>query len=221
MARTTEDRRAVERYVARQINKLQDSLLLKNSASARALLARLRSGLATRPGDNPDTWEIEFDELPESLKGTGDMPATAGEWAVHLALGLYATHQQSQQAAMYCKTDTVGQQLHGFGTAVRKLANRSRSTGQGEQLVLGEMPRRFKAMVTSESIEELAHYARQIVTQFRGLGIPIDYGRFAGQIFDYQNLYRRDSVRLEWAREFSQQLEDVNAQQDSDELVMN
>lgn len=219
MARTAEDRKDVERYVARQIGKLQNGLLLQNSASARALLARLRRGLVTRPGDNPDTWEIEFDELPESLKGTGSMPATSGEWAVHLALGLYATHQQSQQSAMYCRTNAAGQQLHGFGNAVRKYADRSSSTGRGEQLALGEMPRRFRAMVTSESIEELAHYARQIVMQLRGLEIPVDYGHFAGQIFDYQNSYRRDSVRLEWAREFSQQLEEISAQQDSDELA--
>ena len=204
----SEGRRGVERYVARQISGLQNRVLSQNSTQGRALLAQLRRGLATEPGALPETWEVEFGEMPEGLRGLGSKPATSGEWAVHLALVLYAVHQQSQQSAMYRKTDINAGELHGFGNSVRRLANRNRSTGQGEQLALGEMPRRFRAMVTSESIEELAHYARQLVTQLKGAGIPLDYGSFAGQIYDYQDPYRRERVRLEWAREFSQALDE-------------
>lgn len=206
MTKASEGRRDIERYITRQIGRLQNKVLSQNSPQGRALLAQLRRGLATEPGELPETWEIEFGELPESLRGTGNMTATAGEWAVHLALVLYAAHQQSQQSAMHRNTDVSNGELYGFGNSVRRLANRNRSTGQGEQLSLGEMPRRFKAMVTSESIEELAYYARQLVNQMRAAGIPLDYGRFAGQIYDYQNPYRRGHVRLEWAREFSQVL---------------
>lgn len=217
MAKTSKGRWEVERYVAYRISQLQNGLLLQNNSRARALLAELRRGLTAEPGSLPDTWEIEFGELPKSLLGNGSAPATAGEWAVHLGLVLYASHQQSQQAPMYRKTDIAEQALFGFGNSVRRLADKNRSTGQGERLVVGEMPRRFKAMITSETIEEFAHYTRQIVAQLRSAGIPIDYGAFAGQIFDYQNPYKRDSVRLEWAREFSQPLEGADPRQDGSE----
>ena len=74
------------------------------------------------------------------------------------------------------------------------------------------MPRRFKALVTAESIEELAHYARQLVTQLRGERIPLDYARLAGQLYDFQNPYYRSRVRLEWAREFSRQVQEAENQ---------
>jgi CRISPR system Cascade subunit CasB len=66
------------------------------------------------------------------------------------------------------------------------------------------MPRRFSALVTAESIDEVAHYARQIVQQLRSVEVPLDYGRLAGQLYVFQYSYLRDRVRLEWAREFAQ-----------------
>lgn len=210
-------RKEVERYVDRQIRRLQTGLLSQGSSYARAQLAQLRRGLTLEPGDSPETWDIEFSGLPEALQGKGDSSPTAGEWAVHLALALYATHQQSQQHEMYRKTDAGSQELYGLGHSVKRLAIINNANNQGEQLAQGEMPRRFKALATAESIEELAHYARQLITQLRAEGIPLDYASFAGQVFDYQNPYQRNRVRLEWAREFSQTLPKANAHDEDGE----
>ena len=165
-----------------------------------------------RPGNSPDTWDVEFAQLPEQLSGKGSTEATAGEWAVHLALSLYATHQQSQDQSMFCRTNASSREFHGIGDAVRQLVAVGQRDGRGEQLSQGEMPRRFKALVTAESIEELAHYARQLVTQLRGERIPLDYARLAGQLYDFQNPYYRSRVRLEWAREFSRQVQEAENQ---------
>lgn len=205
MAQRTEGRWDLERYVDRKITALQYGLLTQQSPQARSQLARLRQANSKGPGESPDTWDVEFAGLPESLRGRGDAPATAGEWAVHLALTLYAIHQQSLQQEMHKRTNREAREWRGIGNAVSHLVYVDRQDGRGEQLSPGEMPRRFSALVTSESVEELAHYARQLVSQLRRASIPLDYARFAGQIYEFQNPYRRERIRLEWAREFTQQ----------------
>lgn len=194
-------RRAVSGVVGRKVSRLQaDFLSQSGRARAAATLARLRRAAGKDPGAAPDVWLVEFDDLPSSLAGVGDEPSRA-EWAVHVALTLYAVHQQSQTKGMHAKSDYENNVVFGFGNAVRALLDRSETEGEG--LEEGEMPTRFAAMVTAQTIRELAHYARQIVQQLKVHSIPLDYGRFAGQLYDYQNPYRTDSVRLAWAREFA------------------
>ncbi|MDO4404232.1 MAG: type I-E CRISPR-associated protein Cse2/CasB [Atopobiaceae bacterium] len=203
MAASAANRMKVERFVEERIVRLQDQLLIQKRPVAKAQLARLRRVAAMPPGESPEVWELEFAQLPESLAGTGAAQATEGEWAVHLALALYATHQQSQNAGMFVRTNKETGELHGLGDGVRRLAYANQTNGEGEQLSQGEMPRRFKALVTAESIAELAHYARQLVAQLRSASIPLDYARLAGQLYDFQHPYLRSRVRLEWAREFA------------------
>ncbi|MBR3313127.1 MAG: type I-E CRISPR-associated protein Cse2/CasB [Atopobiaceae bacterium] len=192
-------RRLVKAYVKGRVMSLQRRLLSpQGKSSAAASLARLRRSVNKKPGATPDTWEIEFEDLPEPLVGSGP-EASAGEWAVHLALSLYAVHQQSQVQEMHRQSSA--ECPCGIGHAVKKLALYSMQ--EGEELELGEMPKRYAAMVTAETIGEVAHYARQLVQQLRAKQIPLDYVLLSGQLYDYQNLYRRDAVRLEWGREFA------------------
>ena len=65
------------------------------------------------------------------------------------------------------------------------------------------MPRRFRAFITAESMEETLHYARQIVQQLRGAAISLDYAKFATQLYDLQNPYRANKIRLAWGREYA------------------
>lgn len=192
-----EQRGRVERYVANRIAWLQDH---RNGPRSKSLLAALRRAVGAQPGEVLETCDFEFERMPEELRGRGNEPATVGEWAVHLAFVLYAVHQQSQESGMYRECDFENGQYWGFGNAVKLLTLK----GDGEQLEQGQMPSRFAALVTSESVEELAHYARQLVQQLRGASIPLDYGRLAGQLYWYQMPAFRNRVCLEWAREFSQ-----------------
>ena len=81
------------------------------------------------------------------------------------------------------------------------------------------MPRRFAAVVTAQSMEEVAHYTRQLVQQLRDRDLQLDHALLAGQLYDYCNPYRRDGVRLMWAREYARSLargsEHEQASQDS------
>lgn len=58
----------------------------------RAELAKLRRGVGHAPGDLPELWGSFLRGMPESFQGRSG-PSYA-EWAVYLALTLYAVHQQ-------------------------------------------------------------------------------------------------------------------------------
>lgn len=91
---------------------------------------------------------------------------------------------------------------HSLGAAVRSLVEKD--SGKYARLEPGELPRRFAAMVTAQSMSETAHYARQLIQQLRSASIPLDYGLLAQQFYDLQNPYRADGVRLSWGRDYAQ-----------------
>lgn len=59
----------------------------------RAELAKLRRGIGHAPGELPELWGGLLQGMPESFYGTNG--PSHEEWAVYLALTLYALHQQS------------------------------------------------------------------------------------------------------------------------------
>ena len=200
MAYKWENRKQLMAYVARRLSNLQSGFL-NDKPQARAQLANLRQSVTSNPGEDVGTWELEFGGLPESLVGKGSQPATEGEWASHLAFTLYAVHQQSKSVEMYRRTNVDQGELFGLGHAAKRL---TMLDGEGKQLEQGEMPGRFAALVTAATIEEVAHYTRQLVQQFRSASIPLDYGYLAGQLYAFQFPYMRNRVLLEWSREFNQ-----------------
>lgn len=198
-SRTAEE--SVARFVNARIVSIQNDYLSSNNKSRGARkLAVLRHAMMMPIGSNADAWPIEFEGLPTSLVGRGAEPSP-GEIAVHEALTLYASHQQGQTAPMH-----VPGWEHGLGNAVRQLVAQDRD--RFSNLEEGEMPRRFRALVTAESMEETLHYARQLVHQLRGASIPVDYARLASQLYDLQNPYRADGVRLAWGRGYASVIRD-------------
>lgn len=196
-------RKDVEHYVACKIMEMQRAYLSDScKASASARLAALRAAIAKAPWESSNVWAIEFEGMPESLEGRGEEPSWA-EWAVHASMTLYAVHQQSQDMPMY----KVGRD-YGIGSAVRRMV--AKNPEKYANLKDGEMPRRFVAFATADSLSETLHYARQLVQQLRATAVPLDYGLLAGQLYDLQNPYRRDSVRIAWGRGYSSGLKSDN-----------
>lgn len=187
------------RYVCGRVQHLQSAYLSDTASSGGARqLAELRRAATQMPGAYAPVWQLEFESMPDSLVGRNvrETVPTSGEWAVHLALTLYAVHQQSQ---------TVGMHQQGgdytLGSAVRRLV--SLNPERYSNLRQGEPPRRFAALVSAASMAEIAHYLRQTVQLLRASSLPLDYGRLACDVFDLQNPYRADGVRLAWGRDFT------------------
>ena len=128
----------VRTYTEQRLRRLQN--LPDNQR--RAELAKLRRGVGHRPGELPELWGSFLLGMPEGFQGNNG--PTAAEWAVYLALTLYAVHQQGNDQPMNRQHSTLG-------WAVRQLAERNTSAGQDwtEASVL----RRFNALATAEEIK--------------------------------------------------------------------
>jgi len=190
----TSRREELEEFVSSRIYSIQRAYLKQDRSTGAAWLAELRKA-KTKPGSSPMTWTLEFEGFPESLIGMTDDPSW-GEWAAHLAFTLYAIHQQSQTEPMHRR----GKE-YGLGRAVARLDMIQRQ--QSDSAPSGKLPSRFAALATASTFEEISHYSRQLIVQLRDAGIPLDYGRLAGQFYLLQNPMSADDVRLAWGRDFA------------------
>lgn len=160
-----------------------------NDAYARSILAKLRRGIGKPPGSLPELWEITLKDLPEELMGKGQDPSES-EWAVHSALTLFALHQQGKTLGKECMNK--GQEP--LGKSVRRLV--------GDQDEEKRIKRRFDALATANSMEELSHYLRSLIQLLKAKSIPLDYPALAEDLFWIQLPSARDTVKLRWGRDF-------------------
>jgi CRISPR system Cascade subunit CasB len=173
--------------VDRRISALQRSALA-NRANGVAALARLRRAVGKPPGAVQDILEYTLD-ADLAGPGAGDDP-TADETAAHIAMTLYALHQQSQRAPMHRRG-------YGLGRSVRQL-NGSDVSGEPTPV-----RRRFNTLGTADSLDELVHHARGMIQLLRAKAIPLDYGLLADQLVRWQSVPAGPSrVRLTWGRDF-------------------
>jgi CRISPR type I-E-associated protein CasB/Cse2 len=171
------------------------SMLHRISIDSSALSA-CRRGLGKKPMDVPGMWPyvVPVQDVVE------DYDRRRVENAVHHALALYATHQQSRRelnAPSLHQRRSAGQRL-GLGEACRRLARRDTT----QQDLDAGVRRRFHAAATSVSVDELVGHLRGLVTLLRGAGIPMDYQQLAEDIANWQIPENRARVRRQWGRDF-------------------
>lgn len=163
----------------------------------RAELAKLRRGIGHRPGELPELWGAFLQDMPEAfLEGKESSHA---EWAVYLALTLYALHQQSNE------TVCMSQSGNTLGRAVRKLAEQQ-ARAAGLDWTASSVLRRFNALATAEEITEISHHLRGIVQLLRNGDIPLDYPQLAADLYGLQCNDPRcpqvpANVRLQWGQD--------------------
>lgn len=163
-----------------------------NVSSAVAALALLRRGVGERPGSDPRIIALTVADVYESPERLPDRPLEA-ETAAHAAMTLFGVHQQSHRDASMHRND------YGLGRSTRLLLKRTRSADE----LFGPVHRRFTALATATTFAEATHHARGLVQQLRAESIPLDYGRFARDLYFLQfSGERADGVRLAWGRQF-------------------
>lgn len=167
-------------------------------AASRATLAILRRGIGRLPGSMPELWSATFRGMPEEMMGTGKTP-TRAEWAVHIGLTLFALHQQGNSPKEKC----MHQEGRSLGASVRALIHNDDDEAR--------VKRRFDAVATSDGLPELASHLRGLVQLFKSEGIGLDYAQLTEDVYRFQFPEARDSVRLNWGRDFyrSGQAEDA------------
>ena len=161
----------------------------KNDSTVKATLAKLRRGIGKTPGSVPELWDATLNGLSEDLISKDGNP-TRGEWAVHVALTLFALHQQGKDLKKQCMSRDGAY----LGIAVRHLV-------QSEE-AQNRIKRRFDSAVTSDSMEEFSHHLRGLIQLLKAGDIPLDYPALAEDLYRYQFPDQRDFVRLRWGQDF-------------------
>lgn len=169
-----------------RVGVLQRRLLGGGSdASVRATLASLRRGVSREPGELPEIWELTA--VPDTSEQVGDAP-TWDEVAVHMAMTLYALHQQSKVVPM----DRRGV---GLGRAAHDVVGRGDEENSSARA-------RFNALVTSSTVSELRHHLRSFIALLRSKGIPLDHAMLADDIAQFQRPGGAKTVQLRWSRQY-------------------
>jgi CRISPR system Cascade subunit CasB len=168
--------------------KQKTSMLSGSSSYIRATLARLRRGVGEEVGNFPDAWDIMLDGLGDDMTSRYSTP-TRAEVAIYTALTLYAVHQQGKYP-MY-----MGGGQDSFGAAVRKLVTPDKGNEKS-------VKRRFDAVITSKDYRELSHHARGLVNLLRANDIPLNYAKFAKDVFWFQFPDVMNKVKFSWGEDY-------------------
>lgn len=239
------------RATVRCVTRLQ-ALYRRDNPAAVATVARLRRAAGRTVHDTPDIWGTDgLEDLaavreemqeatdpaggeapPGSLSATErrrhEMRAHAEEEAVHLAVTLWALHQQS------VRDDAMHEFGWSLGRAVRVLsrgrtgsadrpweegAQGARSGDRQDGELEETLRKRFVRIGTSSSFDMLAVRLRDLVLLLRGARIPLDYGRLADELCAWQNDNLRADVRRAWGRSLhlSYSARDRSRQDDGDD----
>jgi len=158
-----------------------------DESEAVASLAILRRGVGRGPGEDSRLIPLTITGLHEDANLLSPEP-TDEEHAAFTALTLFAVHQQSHRDASMHRSG------YSFGRSARLLGRRSGSRDA--------VRARFTAIGTASTWDETVYHARGIIQQLRAFAVPLDYGRFAGDLYLLRKPSSADRVRLAWGRDF-------------------
>ncbi|MFD8292972.1 type I-E CRISPR-associated protein Cse2/CasB [Streptomyces lavendulae] len=156
-------------------------------------LAQLRRGIGRPANDLPDLWNLlgmeQFYAARPKGRRMDDGEALRAERAAHVAVTLWALHQQSNRAKRMHVPDGAS-----LGTAVRRLMS---GTDSDEPI-----RKRLIRAGTATTYEVLAQRLRELVVLLRAAEIPLDYGLLAEHLDQWQQPGGPTKVRQAWGRSF-------------------
>jgi len=144
-------------------------------------LASLRRGLGKEPGVVPSMW-------PFYTTWSKDGSVGHKLRAEHLALTLFALHQQGKRRPM-----------HRHGIRIGSALQEMRRTGRFSEEALD---RRFAAAATASSLTELGGHLRGLVSQLRVVDQGLDYSLLFYDLTNWQSPERQGAVRRRWGAQY-------------------
>lgn len=177
----------------------------RSEPQIRAALANLRRGVGRKPGEMPQLYGEFLMDMPKTMYSKGNEPSHA-EWAVYMAVTLYALHQQSKDV----RENNMNRGEDSLGAAASKLAT---DNDDRERIW-----RRFYVMAASEDMQEMSYRLRGLIQLLRDKDIPLDYPRLAEDLFWYQcSRESAESVRLKWGENFFNKYNGENEEENNNE----
>lgn len=149
--------------------------------SAVGAMARIRRCADGRAHNDPETLEWVLDE---------DVRGERREWAARTALGLYAFAQRSN--ADTCMQDDGTP----FMQAVRSMQSARPRWAAG-------IAREFRFLTASDLPESVVRRLRGLARMLGQTRTPCDWGGLALDLLLWTDPARRDSVRIDWGRDWA------------------
>ncbi len=191
-------------FVKKKIGQIQ---AVADYGAGKKTLAQLRRGIGHEPGSLPELFAITLQDLPEGfLSKDGD--ATKEEWASYLSLTLYALHQQGYNAQTQPMHTKEGGSL---GSAMSSLVSSYEGDPNAEERIL----QRLQTLATSIDMKALSHHLRSVVQLLKSKGIPLDYGRLAGDLYEMQFPEGKKRVCLRWGEDLYRRGHDEEQKEDA------
>lgn len=181
-------RKLVYSTTERVISSLADNM---DSSRTKAMLSSLRNSIGRPLEENIEAISLIYQYMPEEFYSNfGSL--TYEEEAIITTLQLYAIHQQS-------KLDSVS------GKQEKEVWDNIGSSLSYLRLGESSLPfdRRFNALITSQSFDELSNHLRQLIKILKSKQdhIKINYPKLAQDLYDFARGYD-ERVRLNWSRAY-------------------
>lgn len=159
------------------------------TSSGKAMLAKLRNSIGKSIIRTIDIWPLLFEYLPESFLGT-DGHLSKEEQAIITTLQLYAIHQQGNSKSILANQED---RFNNIGHSLKSLRI-------GDDSIA--VDRRFNAMITSSTFEELSNHLRHMIRLLKSKSnVQVDYAKLAEDLYQFLR-GNREKIRLSWAREY-------------------
>ena len=182
---------SIYQVTARILNLIGSDL---QTSSTKAYLASLRQSINKDVHRATSVFPILFSNIPNEYLGrAGDL--TDGERSIILALQLFALHQQGRDQSVNVKSSDskVEKALSDLGGSLRTL--RAADDSQA-------VDRRFNAMITATSFNELANHLRHLIKLLKSkTDTKVNYAKLAQDLFWFQKGYE-SRIRLKWSRSY-------------------
>lgn len=163
----------------------------KELSKTKATLSNLRNSVGRPSVENLEGIKLLYEFIPEEFY-TKYSKLTFEENAILTTLQLYAIHQQSEDESVSDTEKKDG--WDNVGESISEMRNEDNFLS---------LDRRFNAMITSQSFEELSNHLRQLIKILKGTKelIKVNYPKLAQDLYDFARGYN-ERVRLNWSRAY-------------------
>ncbi len=167
------------------------------TSTGKATLANLRNSIERPLSQSMAIWPLLFENLPENFLSQKQTESKK-EKAILAALQFYALYRQGKQGHKYSDSkseNSKGNRFKNIGYSLGALRRGDNSIA---------VDRRFNALITATSYDELIHHLRQMIKLLKSKTSGeevIDFGRLAQDLYSFL-IGKDENIRLSWARAY-------------------
>lgn len=178
---------------SKNIPQVMSRIIFKLENAARpdtALLASLRNSAGKNLEAATDVWPFLLENMPEEFLSENGIPRYE-EKAIFVSLQLYALCKQGTAANVIVDEN--------YKKSIGASIGNGRTNDQEEAL-----DRRFNAMITASTFDELVYHLRQLVKLVKSKAMmKINFSLLADDLYWYQ-MGRKKQIMFKWATDYYQ-----------------